>query len=76
MSFLDEGNNNDNNVHIFRDKDLYHSYNLQHSLLARERSLTEQSHKTATIMSMIKSHHIDLIRFMESLNMKTYNNYS
>ena len=39
--FSAEGDNNGNNVHILRDKDLYCSYSLQHSLLARERSLAE-----------------------------------
>lgn len=48
MSFSAESDHNNNNAHIYRDKDLYCSYNLQHSLLVRERSLATQSHKAAT----------------------------
>ena len=68
MSFSAEDDNNDNNVQISRDKDLYRNYHLQHSLLARERSLAEQSHKTAIKMLMMKFYPIYPIRFMKNYN--------
>ena len=63
MSFIAKGDNNCYNVHISSEKDLYCSYNLQHSLLAKERSIADQLHNAAIKMSMIESNHMDSIKF-------------
>ena len=72
MSFLAEDDNNGNNVHVFRDKDLYRNYHLQHFVLARERSLQEcNQNVNDKISSHIFYENMKLsIIFIESLNMK------